>query len=234
MKELFHPKGLYQRKYLLFKRDPTFIRERLCFILLRRFLNIVIFVAFISFGLARAYPGTIVITPMDTGNEFLVHVQSTVTGLTSLGVEPLEFRRGAGSLFVTLRSAIGYLVLVSLVGLLVNGLSKDNVEAIARDHAADIRAEIGQLQIADKDDVRTALEIVLMKIKTIDFSDMSEDTRVFDDYGFDSLDKVHFRFHIEDVFGIPESLDDEFEQLNTLRECIEYCQENGRAIAAEP
>lgn len=238
---LLHPKSLLQRKYLLFKKNPTFIRQRLCFELLRRFLNISLFFAFISYGLFRICPECINIDGNVTASihNILLHFQSAVSGLTSLGRDPFIFYGDLGSSYIIIRSLTGYLILMSFVGIVLNGMSTESIETVFNNNTKYFKNQINgdgrfvekiTTEAIRKVDVETIILLEIEEKLAVDSKDIKLESDVINDLGADSLDVIELQSDFEEIFGTGPINDSDIENARKVKDIIELFYNKCTAI----
>jgi len=229
---LLHPKSLLQRKYLLFKKNPTFIRQRLCFELVRRFLNIALFFAFVSYGLFRICPDCISIDGNVTASihNILLHFQSAVSGLTSLGRDPFVFYGDLGSSYIIIRSLTGYLILMSFVGIVLNGMSTESIDSIFNNNTKYLKKQInGNNAFVEKFttvairkvDVETIILLEIEDKLAVDSKDIKHESDVINDLGADSLDVIELQANFEEIFETGPIDDSEIENARKVADIID-------------
>src|SRR5262249_29187540 len=86
LREILHPRSLFNRRYLYYHKSPGFIRARLIFEVARRFLYFVLSFTFMSYTIHRlSGNGAAFSVSQVNVSLFLQHLQSNLNGMTSLG-----------------------------------------------------------------------------------------------------------------------------------------------------
>ena len=198
--EVLHPRSVLHRRYLFYRADPTFVRTRLFFELVRRFVYFIVGIAFLSYALHRL-----------TGNEymfavrqekvslFLQHLESALSSMTSFGGDPLIYTNDLGSLFHFFCSLFAFTLLVAFANLIISGMSSSGS---ATENQATSRK--GRLESSNglntKNDVAALVELVIEDYLEISSIQIKPESDLIRDLGADSLDIVELHLKLEQAF----------------------------------
>lgn len=209
LREIFHPRSTFARRYLFFRADPQFIRVRLFYDFARRFVYFILGFTFFSYTLHRLngemFASTIQDIPL-----FLLHLQSNLSGMTSLGSDPLSYSNTFGMVFQILRGLFAIILVVTLGNIIISGLSslpsvgneRDEPEPAIPDLSQYVSKNIEEDDngLNTREDVAALVELVIERTLEIPSKQITMESDLIHDLGADSLDQVDLHLGLEQAF----------------------------------
>ena len=119
--EILHPDSTFNRRYLLFQKNPRFIRMRSLFEILRKTLYFVTAFAFISYSFHRLYPGAFSISGSRV-SLFQLHFDSAMS-MTCPATDPISYTTDLGSAFHIARCVCCFSIIFLFANLLLSSFS---------------------------------------------------------------------------------------------------------------
>jgi len=228
LKWVVHPKSVFHRKHVFYKKDPTFIRIRLLFELLRRFIYFAIALTFISYGTHRLYVAAFEVRT-NTVPLILLHLQTNLAGLTSLGSTSVTPVSTLAIALEVSRTIFAYVLLLLFVNIIATGISTErkSPRIILRANDNPTFVTLPRNAVADASKQLTnenALNIVEDVIEAnlgIRRSDIKETSDLVKDLRIESLDLVELQLQLEAVFETEINLD-ESRTLHTVGDLVQF------------
>ena len=235
LRELLHPRSVLHRRFLFYRADPTFIRTRLLFELIRRFVYFIIGFAFLSYALHRL-----------TGNEymfaihqenvslFLQHLESALSGMTSFGNDPVAYANNMGMLFHIFRALFVFVLLVTFANLMLSGMSSSG-QATEVKNSTQICLKESDNGLDTKNDVAAMVELVIENHLRIPSIQIKPESDLILDLGADSLDMAELQMNFEQAFECEVTEPDIFSKITKVGEFTDLFWELTRkeALAKE-
>ena len=204
VKELMNHRSTFNRKYLFFRKDPTFIRVRLSLEVMRRFLYILLAFSFAGYGLHRLTGNGIAFyaAPTDT-SLFLLHLQSTIHCMTSLADSAISYQGNLGVGFQIVTCLFAFLIITPFVAILLEGFaSAKRIENRDRTWSSETALRLQESGINTKNDLEAWLELQVEKQLENHGVNVTSTTDIMADLGADSLDMQEIRVALEEFLEV--------------------------------
>jgi acyl carrier protein len=201
---LLNPRSTFNRKYLFYRKDPTFIRVRLSLEIVRHFIYILLAFTFASYGLHRLNGNGSMFQVDDSRiSLFLTHLQSTVHSMTSLGNDTLACTSDGGVLFRVFTSLFAFIIVAPFIAILVSGFaSAKRIEKNQRSRLTMAPLRLTEFGINNKLDLEAWLELEIEKQLEIHGRQINSNSNLMSDLGADSLDMLSIRVAAEEFLEI--------------------------------
>jgi acyl carrier protein len=200
LREVLHPRSVLHRRFLFYRADPTFIRTRLFFELIRRFVYFIIGLAFLSYALHRLTGNEYVFTThKENISLFLQHLESALSGMTSFGSDPLAYTNNLGIMFHFFRTLFAFILFVAFANLMISGMSSSGHATEGQIPSRICRQESGD-GLDTKNDVAAMVGLVIEAQLGTPSIQIKPESDLIRDLGADSLDMIELQLNLEQAF----------------------------------
>lgn len=212
LREVLHPRSVLHRRYLFYRADPTFIRTRLFFDMIRRFVYFIIGFAFLSYTLHRLTGNEYMFsTHQENVSLFLQHLESALSGMTSLGSDPLTYVNNLGFAFHVSRTLSAVILMATFANLMISGMSSSGSPTEAQvpmqfrrqqpssSTEQDIEDEPSD-GLNTKDDVAALISLAIEAQLEIPANQIKLECDLIRDLGADSLEVIELQLILEQAF----------------------------------
>ena len=221
LREVLNPRSTFHRRYLMHRIDPMFLRVRLFFDLGRRFLYFMV----VSYSIHRLHSGMFAVESPQV-SLFVLHLQSTLTGMTSLGTDPLVPTHTFSASLQVLRSIFSFLVFLTFANLIASGLSS-STSPKKRSKMRDVWSASAK-GLNTKNDTKALVDLVIEQYLEIPAKRIKLDSDLVRDFNASPVEMAGLQVMFEDAFEVklPSTID--FRSKTTVGDIVDFFWEQTR------
>lgn len=156
----------------------------------------------------------------------MVHLQSALAGMTSLGSDPLSFSTNLGMLFQYLRGVFAFVLVITFANLIIAGIFSPAVGHRENLQTQALKPNVNPTQEPDsmsKDDVLALVELVLEDRLQLRPGQIRSSSDLLRDLGADSLDRLEICLRIEQEIECESVTFEELATKSTVQQLSDCC-----------